>query len=42
MEKRIDDLQGKVREMEQKTGHFKNEVSNVNDRIDNLEKNTEF
>jgi len=34
MEKRSDDLQGKVREMEQKTGELK-EVSNVNDRIDN-------
>ena len=38
MEKRIDDLQGKVREMEQKTGELKKEVSNVNDRIDNFEK----
>ena len=43
MEKRIDDLlQGKVREMEQKTGDLKKEVINVNGRIDNFEKNTEF
>jgi len=35
MEKRSDDLQEKVREMEQKTGDFKKEVSNVNDRIHN-------
>jgi len=34
MEKRSDDLQGKVREMEQKAGDLKKEVSNVNDRID--------
>jgi len=38
MKKKSDDLQGKVREMEQKTGELKKEVSNVNDRIDNFEK----
>ena len=42
MEKRSDGLQGKVREVEQKTGDLKKEVINVNGRIDNFEKNTEF
>ena len=28
--------------LEQKTGDLKKEVSNVNDRIDNFEKKTEF